>query len=66
MRPEVDMSYLEEKARAELGVPMDIDEATARAMKMYEVPAAEVTPEMKSTAQTLNYIDTFGGIYGKG
>ena len=66
MQPEIDMSYLEEKARAQLGVPMDVDEDTARAMKMYEVPAAEVTSEMKSAARTLNYIDTFGGIYGKG
>ena len=65
MQPEIDMLYLEEKARAKLGVPMDSDKDTARAMKIYEVPASEVTEEMRSTAATLNYIDVMGGIYGR-
>jgi len=61
-----DMGYLEEKARVACNETPELDVDLQRAMKMYEVPAAEVTEEMKSTAATLNYIDAFGGIYGKG
>ena len=64
MQPEVDMEYLEEKARVELGTPIHVDKDIARAMALYQVTAAEVTSEMKSTAATLNYIDVMGGIYG--
>ena len=59
-----DMGYLEEKARVACNKVPKPDVDLQRAMDMYQVTAAEVTSEMKSTAATLNYIDVMGGIYG--
>lgn len=59
--PEIDMSYLEEKAMVKCRIEPKIDIHEQRAMEMYGVSKENVTHEMRKTAKMLNHIDMYAG-----